>query len=417
MLSFGGQVAYRNQSERRNGAADYDYLFKVVVVGTIRHPPHFLRSLHLGDSRIGKSSFLMRFADNHFYAERYVSTIGCDFKVRSLEVGGVYVKLQLWDTAGQERFRSITSSYYRGAQALLLMYDVTNRQSFENIPQWHNEMRRSASEKATVFLVGLKADLSLERTVSTDEGKAMAARYGVPFWEVSAKLEINVTQCMLQLCAVLCQSRGHENLSTDKALFDVHKKVADIALSEREDFDDDELAERLESLQKEAKGARKKPADANAVRRQAAKADPNVLRIGLADLGKDAGLVTGDPFLCRRCGSAFSALSKVEQLTPAEAARRTAAAPLADDFTPAPAIHPRLEKRSANARREEAAPAPAAAAAARGPYWCCEFCGAANEAALDEGEIPRVNTVDYLLQVHIHTPQHREMRTRIPCAL
>jgi Ras-related protein Rab-1A len=119
-------------------AEQYDYLFKLLLIG---------------DSGVGKSCLLLRFADNT-YTESYISTIGVDFKIRDITLGGQDVKLQIWDTAGQERFRTITSSYYRGAHGIALVYDVTDQESFDNIKQWTEEVDRYASENVKCILVG-----------------------------------------------------------------------------------------------------------------------------------------------------------------------------------------------------------------------------------------------------------------------
>ena len=105
---------------------DYDYLFKLLLIG---------------DSGVGKSCLLLRFADDT-YTESYISTIGVDFKIRTIELEGKTVKLQIWDTAGQERFRTITSSYYRGAHGIIVVYDVTDESTFANVKQWLQENER-----------------------------------------------------------------------------------------------------------------------------------------------------------------------------------------------------------------------------------------------------------------------------------
>lgn len=137
-------------------SAEYDYLFKLLLIG---------------DSGVGKSCLLLRFADDT-YNESYISTIGVDFKIRTIELEGKTVKLQIWDTAGQERFRTITSSYYRGAHGIIVLYDVTDQDTFNNVKQWLQEIDRYATEGVNKLLVGNKNDLEQKRVVSTETAKA-----------------------------------------------------------------------------------------------------------------------------------------------------------------------------------------------------------------------------------------------------
>lgn len=116
---------------------DYDYLFKLVLIG---------------DSGVGKSCLLLRFADDAF-TESYITTIGVDFRFRTIEIDNKVVKLQIWDTAGQERFRTITSAYYRGADGIVMVYDSTDRESFAHIDDWLQEVNRYANESTSKILV------------------------------------------------------------------------------------------------------------------------------------------------------------------------------------------------------------------------------------------------------------------------
>jgi len=166
-------------------ASEYDYLFKLLLIG---------------DSGVGKSCLLLRFADDT-YTESYISTIGVDFKIRTLELDGKTVKLQIWDTAGQERFRTITSSYYRGAHGIIVVYDVTDQESFNNVKQWMNEIDRYANEKVNKMLVGNKCDLTSKKVVNADEAKAYAKTLGIPFLETSAKDSTNVEQAFITMAA------------------------------------------------------------------------------------------------------------------------------------------------------------------------------------------------------------------------
>ena len=155
---------------------DYDYLFKLLVIG---------------NSGVGKSCLLMRYAENSF-SENFFNTIGVDFKIKNIVLDNKTVKLQIWDTAGQERFRTLTSSYYRGAHGIIVVYDVTDAESFENIRQWMHEIERFASDSVNRCLVGNKSDLTSQREVSFEAGQDLAKGFGIPFLETSAKSEKNV---------------------------------------------------------------------------------------------------------------------------------------------------------------------------------------------------------------------------------
>ena len=157
---------------------DYDYLFKILLIG---------------NSGVGKSSLLLRFADDTF-TDNFMPTIGVDFKIRTLEVDGKTIKLQIWDTAGQERFKTITSSYYKGAHGIIVVYDVTDKESFKNIDTWMNEVEKHASDNVSRILVGNKSDLTDSRQVATDEGKELADQYNIRFMETSAKESANVEE-------------------------------------------------------------------------------------------------------------------------------------------------------------------------------------------------------------------------------
>ena len=120
----------------------------------------------------------MRFADDT-YTESYISTIGVDFKIRTIELDGKTIKLQIWDTAGQERFRTITSSYYRGAHGIIVVYDVTDLESFNNVKQWLHEIDRYACDNVNKLLVGNKSDLSAKKVVEYAAAKEFAENLGI----------------------------------------------------------------------------------------------------------------------------------------------------------------------------------------------------------------------------------------------
>lgn len=145
----------------------------------------------IGDSGVGKSNLLCRFTKNDFMMDSK-STIGVDFAARTVKIEGKIIKAQMWDTAGQERYRAINSAYYRGAVGALLVYDITKKQTFDNVPRWLSEVREHADEDIIVLLVGNKSDLRHIRAVSTEEGVAFAQENGLFFIETSALDATNV---------------------------------------------------------------------------------------------------------------------------------------------------------------------------------------------------------------------------------
>ncbi|KAK7910285.1 hypothetical protein WMY93_014969 [Mugilogobius chulae] len=171
---------------------EYDYLFKLLLIG---------------DSGVGKSCLLLRFADDT-YTESYISTIGVDFKIRTIELDGKTIKLQIWDTAGQERFRTITSSYYRGAHGIIVVYDVTDQESYNNVKQWLQEIDRYASENVNKLLVGNKCDLTTKKVVDYTTAKEFADSLAIPFLETSAKNATNVEQAFMTMAAEIKKRMG-----------------------------------------------------------------------------------------------------------------------------------------------------------------------------------------------------------------
>ncbi|WRX24971.1 Small GTPase - like 10 [Theobroma cacao] len=175
--------------------ADYDYLIKLLLIG---------------DSGVGKSCLLLRFSDGSFTTS-FITTIGIDFKIRTIELDGKRIKLQIWDTAGQERFRTITTAYYRGAMGILLVYDVTDESSFNNIRNWIRNIEQHASDNVNKILVGNKADMDESKrvcfflllpcahAVPTSRGQALADEYGIKFFETSAKTNLNVEEVFFSI--------------------------------------------------------------------------------------------------------------------------------------------------------------------------------------------------------------------------
>nr|BAN64311.1 Ras-related protein Rab-1B [Babesia bovis] len=167
---------------------EYDYLFKIIIIG---------------DSGAGKSSLLLRFADDT-YSESYMSTIGVDFKIKTVKIDNVTIKLQIWDTAGQERFRTITSTYYRGAHGIITVYDVTSRVSFESVKKtWLVDIEKYSSANISKLLIGNKVDLEDSRAVTYDEAREFAEQNNMDYIEASAKTAQNVEKAFESIARAL----------------------------------------------------------------------------------------------------------------------------------------------------------------------------------------------------------------------
>ncbi|MEW5302028.1 MAG: hypothetical protein WDW38_008657 [Sanguina aurantia] len=178
---------------------DYDYLFKVVLIG---------------DSGVGKSNLLSRFTRNEFSLESK-STIGVEFATRSIQVDNKTIKAQIWDTAGQERYRAITSAYYRGAVGALLVYDITKSATFENVERWLKELRDHADSNIVIMLVGNKSDLKHLRDVNTDVAHGFCEREGLSFIETSALESTNVEKAFQQILTEIYHIVSKKVLDTE----------------------------------------------------------------------------------------------------------------------------------------------------------------------------------------------------------
>ncbi|KAH8323168.1 hypothetical protein KR074_008412 [Drosophila pseudoananassae] len=190
-------------------ARGFDHLFKLLIIG---------------DSGVGKSSLLIRFSDDTFSGS-YITTIGVDFKIRTVDIGGLRVKLQIWDTAGQERFRTITSTYYRGTHGVIVVYDVTNGESFANVRRWLEEIQnncdvvnkvlgeceelpiRERMIPSSVLSVGNKNDDPDRKVVITEDAQRFAKQMDIELFETSAKDNINVDEMFLSITRQVLQHK------------------------------------------------------------------------------------------------------------------------------------------------------------------------------------------------------------------
>lgn len=168
---------------------EFDYLFKIIL---------------LGDSGVGKTNILTRFSNNTF-SDSTKTTLGVDFKTRTIEIDNVKIRSQVWDTSGQERFRSIAPAYYRGAVGSLIVYDTTSRTSFDNLSKWETEIKNHSGSEFISLLVGNKSDLVDLRAVSTDEGLDYAKSKNWAFIETSALQSTNIEKAfeMILKCKYL----------------------------------------------------------------------------------------------------------------------------------------------------------------------------------------------------------------------
>ncbi|RWR92446.1 ras-related protein Rab11A [Cinnamomum micranthum f. kanehirae] len=182
------------------GADKIDYVFKIVLIG---------------DSAVGKSQILARFARNDFSLDSK-ATIGVEFQTRTLVIQHKSVKAQIWDTAGQERYRAVTSAYYRGAVGAMLVYDITKRQTFDHIPRWLEELRGHADKNIVIILIGNKSDLESQRAVPTEDAKEFAQKEGLFFLETSALEATNVETAFMTVLTEIFNIVNKKNLVADE---------------------------------------------------------------------------------------------------------------------------------------------------------------------------------------------------------
>jgi len=188
---------------------DYDYLVKLLLIG---------------DSGVGKSCIMMRFADDSF-SSSFITTIGIDFKIKTITLNNKKIKLQIWDTAGQERFRTITTAYYRGAMGIIMVYDITDELSFSNIRNWMLNIETHASINVKKIMVGNKIDMESYRVVTREKGENLANEYDMNFFETSARENINITEMFTTMVRDIIKDMVE--LKTDKTV-DLKKKIPTI---------------------------------------------------------------------------------------------------------------------------------------------------------------------------------------------
>ena len=164
------------------GEMNFNYLLKYVIVG---------------DASVGKSNLLLRYTHGQFRDE-YQLTIGVEFGSNNIVIDNSVFRIQIWDTAGQENFRSITRSYYKNSACALIVYDITNRASFESLADWIEDCKNSSPKTVFMVLIGNKCDLEQNREINEEEGREFAEKNGMLFFETSAKTGQNVEEVFKQ---------------------------------------------------------------------------------------------------------------------------------------------------------------------------------------------------------------------------
>ena len=194
-------------SQNQNG---YDMIFKVVLIG---------------DTSVGKTNILSKYLSNEFDPDSK-ATVGVEFGTKDFQIENNKVKVQIWDTAGQERYRSITNAYYKGAKGSLLVYDITNPKSFENLDRWLSDLKSNGEDKISVVLIGNKSDLESERKITLEQGKEKAAFFKLAFMETSALNGNNIENAFNELITDVY--KNHHDLFEKQAKVEITEKAIDI---------------------------------------------------------------------------------------------------------------------------------------------------------------------------------------------
>jgi len=187
-----------------------------------------IKLLLMGDSGVGKTCLMLQYAD-HTFSITFITTVGIDYKYKFMQLGDEKVRLEIWDTAGQERFKAITTSYLRGAQGIMLVYDVTDRKSFDHVTVWLDQISQYADVNVEKILVGNKVDVPGKRVVSVDEGHALASKHGLAFFETSAKSNVGVDEAFYAIAKQVHDRVELQDASRSKG--DISLEAAPVATS------------------------------------------------------------------------------------------------------------------------------------------------------------------------------------------
>jgi len=210
---------------------------------------YLLKYIIIGDPSVGKSNILLKYAHNKFTNE-YQATIGVEFGAKNLTLDGKIFRIQIWDTAGQENFRSITRAYYKNSVCAIVTYDITNRNSFENVQDWIDEVKSQTPKEILLVLVGNKIDLENERVVSFDEGKKLSKNNDMLFFETSAKNGNGINDVFLNSCREIYQN-------IEKGFYDLNNEACGIKKGEQIDNGNINLEKDDENINKKKKCCQK----------------------------------------------------------------------------------------------------------------------------------------------------------------
>ena len=211
-------------STNNNNPNGYDMIFKIVLIG---------------DSSVGKTNILSKYLTDEFDPDSK-ATVGVEFGTKNFKIENNIVKVQIWDTAGQERYRSITNAYYKGAKGSLLVYDITNKKSFENLDKWISDLKTNGDDKLSIILLGNKSDLEDKRVISIEEGKNKAEFYKFAFMETSALNGSNIEKAFNEL--IMDVYKNNHELFEKQAKVEINgnKKTIELDKGENNESQDNE---------------------------------------------------------------------------------------------------------------------------------------------------------------------------------
>ena len=189
-----------------------------------------IKLILVGDSEVGKSTILLNYTENYFY-EEMMATIGLENKVKTIDIRGLKAKLQIWDTAGQEKFSSLTKGFFRNTDGILLVFDLTNNKSFNNIKKWINEVENNSDHKTKKILVGNKVDMKDNIQVSKNDIDNLCKKKKIKYIEVSGKNNTNVKEAFDTLVNLIIDKKSNDELIADYGITDQTLSLSSSAIN------------------------------------------------------------------------------------------------------------------------------------------------------------------------------------------